>query len=169
MRGARLQEPPRPLSAPGGSFSHHHHYHDVERRRPARRADAAVYVDVAAPPRLPDRPFGCQPLLRLFGCVVCMGCWMLVGAMGATVALLPGMALGAFQPGFQPAFQLAPRQEARDGARPLARVLPDDAPEPGALPESGPRGRDSQQNSSLEAAASASRAEVRGNKAAGLQ
>lgn len=138
------------MSAPGGSFSHHHHYHDVERRRTARRADAAVYVDVAAPPRLPDRPFGCHPLLRLFGCVVCMGCWMLVGAMGATVALLPGVALGAFQPGFQPAFQpafqlaarAAPEQAARPdawpSARPLARALPDDTPEPGALPDTGP-------------------------------
>ena len=46
-------------------------------------------VDIRAPPRHPDHPNGCSPLLRLFLCFMCASGCMICGAVVATATLAP--------------------------------------------------------------------------------
>lgn len=54
-----------------------------------RRPKHEHYVDVRAPPRHPDHPNGCSPLLRIFICITCAGGCMICGVVVATATLAP--------------------------------------------------------------------------------
>lgn len=48
-----------------------------------------VFIDVRSPPRHPDHPNGCSPLLRVFLCTVCAGGCMVCGMIMTMMTMAP--------------------------------------------------------------------------------
>jgi hypothetical protein len=66
-----------------GANQHIRHVNQTQRHREEH------FVDIRAPPRHPDHPNGCSPLLRLFLCFMCASGCMVCGVVIATATLAP--------------------------------------------------------------------------------